>query len=301
LRQELRQYRINAQKFYKNSLSKALRLFKLSVILILNALRTFFLFNFSNYGCRNKAYLYSTDSSKCISSKAYKKQFLFSNTKLESSASSKPLNLFSAYGPGIYEIRCTENGKRYIGEAINVLDRLAKHTRNLEKGVADCYQLQLDWNLFGSPKFEGVVLYIGPEWADREVRLKKELEIISSYSPSEVYNSHPDSIKKDMQNYRVICEIKGNLFQSIAEASRATGERESKIRAKLFSNFPNYKVIDKIKHGYEPIIANGREYESIVDAVLAGEAKDRFEAFRKLKNVKLKNWNYLSTEKKINK
>jgi GIY-YIG catalytic domain len=312
LRQELRQYRINAQKFYKNSL-----LFKLSVILILffknlSALRTSFLFNFTNYGIHKTAFLYSTYSSKSIASKAYNKQSLFSETKLESSKyisnlqssldkSSNPLNLFNAYGPGIYEIRCTENGKRYIGEAINVLDRLAKHTRNLEKGVADCPQLQLDWNLFGSSKFEGVVLYIGSEWADREVRLKKELEIISSYSPSEIYNSHPDSIKKNMQNYRIICEIEGNIYQSIAEASRATGERESKIRAKLFSNFPNYKVLDKIKHGYEPIIANGREYESIVDAVAAGEAKDRFEALRKLKNVKLKNWNYLSTEKYINK
>lgn len=217
----------------------------------------------------------------------------------ESSKFSNPFNLFSAYGPGIYEIICTENGKRYIGESGNVLDRLAKHTRNLEKGEADCSNLQLDWNRFGHSKFEAKVLCIGPEWVDREVRLKKELEIICSYLPAEVYNSHPNSIQEKTPNYRIICEIKGQIYQSIAEASRATGERESKIRAKLLTNFPNYKVIDKVKHGYQRIIANGREYESIIDAIDAGEAKDRFEALRKLKNVKRKDWNYLSPEKRI--
>ncbi len=51
----------------------------------------------------------------------------------------------------------------YIGEATNVLDRLAKHTRNLEAGVSDYSQLQLDWNNLGSSEFEAFVLFIGPQ------------------------------------------------------------------------------------------------------------------------------------------
>lgn len=310
--QELRLYRINAQKFYKNSPL---------YYGIPNRLKSSFFTSFSEsyvnkITCVVFLLLKGLISKKhCARINAYIRGYLFlrfhiaylfcstnSNTDSntgELSKFSNPLNIFNAYGPGVYEILCTENNKRYIGEAGNILDRLAKHTRNLEKGEAECSNLQLDWNLFGPSKFEAKVLYIGPEWADREVRLKKELEIISSYSPAEVYNSHPDRIKEKNPNYRVICEIEGKVYQSIAEASRLTGERESKIRAKLLRNFPNYKVVDKVKHGYERIIANGREYESIVDAVAAGEANDRFEALRKLKNGKQKNWNYLSPEKHI--
>ena len=36
-----------------------------------------------------------------------------------------------------------------------------------------------------------------------------------------------------------------------------TGESKTRIRTKL-KNFPGYKIIDKIKHGYVPIIANGK-------------------------------------------
>ena len=32
------------------------------------------------------------------------------------------------------------------------------------------------------------------------------------------------------------------------------------IRNKLNNNYPGYKIIERIKHGYEPIIANGKEY-----------------------------------------
>lgn len=131
----------------------------------------------------------------------------FSNFSEESSNYSNPLNLFHAYGPGIYEIYCKKNGKRYIGEATNVLDRLAKHTRNLENGISDCSKLQLDWNNFGSSEFEAFVLFIGPQWIDREVRLKKETEIICSSLPEEVYNSHPGSVKENIMQYRVKCEI----------------------------------------------------------------------------------------------
>jgi len=211
------------------------------------------------------------------------------------------LNPFSWIFPGIYQIRCKVNNKKYIGEAVNILDRLAKHSRQLLNGSSDCSSLQLDWNLYGAHQFEASVLFCGKEWEEKGKRLEKEKEIICSYNPNEVYNEHPNKPRVKEYNYRVVCEIEGERYESIGEASRVTGERESRIRAKLYANYEGYVIIDKVKHGYEPIIANGKLYDSIVDAVIAGEAKDRFQAMRFLKSQKYKDWNYVSPEKSIDK
>lgn len=161
--------------------------------------------------------------------------------------------------------------------------------------------MQKDWNLHGSDQFEGTVICIGPEWVSKEARLERENQLISSYSPEEVYNNHPNAVKVSEDNYRVSCEINGIIYQTIKEASKKTNEAESTIRAKLKNGFPGYGIMAKVRHGYEPIIANGKNYASIIDAVQAGEAKNRFEVMRKLKNVKYKDWNYQSPAKRIDK
>jgi hypothetical protein len=58
-------------------------------------------------------------------------------------------------------------------------------------------------------------------------------------------------------------------------------------------------IFEKLKHGYEPIIANGKRYESINDAVDADEANNRLTAMRRLRNIKFKDWNYLAPTKVI--
>jgi hypothetical protein len=45
---------------------------------------------------------------------------------------------------------------------------------------------------------------------------------------------------------------------------------------KLQNNYSGYQIVAKVVHGYSKIVANGRAYDSIVEAVAAGEAKDRF-------------------------
>lgn len=138
------------------------------------------------------------------------------------------------------------------------------------------------------------------EWIDRENRLNKETELILSCLPDEVYNSHPlEKIQND--NYRVICEIHKIKYDSITEASRQIGESETQIRTKLYNNYPGYQILEKIKNGYEPIFANGKLYNSITAAVEAGEAKDCFQAMRRLKSLKYTNWNYQSPLKSIDK
>jgi hypothetical protein len=209
--------------------------------------------------------------------------------------------MFSVFGPGIYEIYCKTKVKRYIGESFNVLDRLGKHSTLLLARNSDCHELQEDWNRFGPDQFEAHVLFFGPEWIERDIRRQKETDIVCFYEPQEVYNEHPSRVRDRPDNYRVVCEINGEQYGSIAEASRETGESETRIRVKLGQDLENYVVIAKIKHGYEPIIANGNYYDSIRDAVLAGEAVNRSMAWRKLVDLRRKDWNYVSPAKKIDK
>lgn len=123
----------------------------------------------------------------------------------------------------------------------------------------------------------------------------------------QVYNNHPSAIKTIEKNYRLICEINGVRYESVAEAARITKEKEERIRTKLkkrgssCEQEPGYVIISKVTQGYSAIIANGRLYDSIVDAVKAGEAKDRFQAMRRLKSQQWKDWNYCSPEKQISK
>jgi len=210
-------------------------------------------------------------------------------------------NFFLYTDPGIYKITCNTNGKVYIGEAKNLLDRINKHYKDLENGLSDCYELQRDWESYGKDCFSVKILLKGEAFSTKENRLLKENEIIKSYKPEQVYNVHPERVFINKDNYRIICEINGQRFDSISQASKHLEISENSLRRRLFNNKPGYLVIDKVRQGYEPIIANGKFYDSIMDCVRAGEAKDRNQAMRFLKTKSRTNWNYLNIEKRIEK
>jgi len=193
------------------------------------------------------------------------------------------------------------NGKVYIGEAQNLLDRMNKHFKDLQRGISDCRELQSDWNLHAKDSFRMQVLLKGQNFITKQKRLDKETEIINSYEPEQVYNQHPRREILHEDNYRLVCEINGQRFESIKDASRQLNVSENNIRRRLLNKVPNYYVIEKVRQGYEPIIANGKNYDSIMDSVRAGEAKDRFQAMRRLKSQSRPDWNYKNPEKHINK
>lgn len=159
-----------------------------------------------------------------------------------------------------HDIYCKSTNKHYIGEAINVLDRLAKHSRNLLSNFEENKELQKDWNVYGPDQFVISVLFCGPEWSKKDDRLNKESEIVKFYAPNKIYNKIGDDLKRS-ENYRLVCKINGVRYTSVAEASRLTGEREQSIRTKLNNKHANYVIIESIKHGYEPIIANGKQFD----------------------------------------
>jgi len=62
---------------------------------------------------------------------------------------------------GVYQIRCDQNGKIYIGSAINLEWRWQSHRRDLRNGVHVNPHLQSAWNLYGETSFEfSVVEYV---------------------------------------------------------------------------------------------------------------------------------------------
>lgn len=206
----------------------------------------------------------------------------------------KSENLIPYTLPGLYRITCFETNKVYIGESENILSRLRFHMKSLNSNQHDCLPMQVDYNTFGVDKFTFHVLFSGPEWKDAEKRKKKETEIISFYSPDSVYNIHPDSPKVVSKNYRVSCEIYGIKYNSISEASAALQISETVIRQKLQNNHDGFKILEKVPHGYTPVVVEGVEYDSLVAVVEAGLATNRCQVGRRLTSTskKWQNWNY---------
>jgi GIY-YIG catalytic domain-containing protein len=64
----------------------------------------------------------------------------------------------SATLSGVYQIRCKQNGKIYVGSAVNLRWRWHSHRRDLGNGVHVNPHLQSAWNLYGETSFEFSVL-----------------------------------------------------------------------------------------------------------------------------------------------
>lgn len=78
---------------------------------------------------------------------------------------------------GIYKITCSENGRVYVGQAINIKDRWMSHMQCLNRNKHHNIHLQRAWNKYGEEcfKFE-VIEYCEPSnLNDREIHWIKEL------------------------------------------------------------------------------------------------------------------------------
>jgi hypothetical protein len=161
--------------------------------------------------------------------------------------------------PGLYMIRCDVNDKRYYGESTNVSGRLASHKSYLNRNIHPCRELQHDFQTYGIEQFEFVVLFMGPSWQNREDRLVRESMLIlqdrqlcynyltnNNSRPKEKNpfwgKTHSEETKKligdSMRNIPNDAlgkpiQLNGQIYPSLAEASRATGMARKTIRKKL--------------------------------------------------------------------
>ena len=89
--------------------------------------------------------------------------------------------------PGVYEIYDLKNKKSYYGETDCLCDRYARHIRALRKGVHHDNTGLLKAFQEQNKKFEGFrffVLEYGPEYSDRDKRVKCQDEYIALNSES---------------------------------------------------------------------------------------------------------------------
>lgn len=86
---------------------------------------------------------------------------------------------------GIYEIRNTANGKRYIGSAASLRGRKATHLSYLRRGIHHNTHLQRAWNQYGEPSFTFTTLL----YCAKDSLLMYEQLLIDAMEPE--YNLSP--------------------------------------------------------------------------------------------------------------
>lgn len=80
---------------------------------------------------------------------------------------------------GIYEIRNTINGKRYIGSSVNIKSRWRSHKTAILAKTSECTKLQRAWNKYGGQSFVFNIVEIVN--GDKEELYKREQYYIDFY------------------------------------------------------------------------------------------------------------------------
>lgn len=85
---------------------------------------------------------------------------------------------------GVYQIKCTSDGKFYIGSAVDVHDRCEHHQSGLRRGDHPNGHLQAAWNKYGEENFEFTALELTNRsnllnaeqgWLDKTKSFKSEI------------------------------------------------------------------------------------------------------------------------------
>ena len=126
---------------------------------------------------------------------------------------------------GIYQIRCTVDGKIYIGSAVNIAKRWASHRCQLRKGRHGNRHLRDAWQLHGESRFAFEILELVASRADLIAVEQAHLDRTRSFDRNIGYN---------------VCERAGNGHvqqsrESIERgaAARRGSRRSPEARAKM--------------------------------------------------------------------
>ncbi len=89
---------------------------------------------------------------------------------------------------GIYCIECIVNGKQYIGQSKNVLNRMRQHRSELRNNKHSSYLLQDDWNMYGEENFIAYVLEYIDDNHERDLAEIKYIDMYNTTNKKSGYN-----------------------------------------------------------------------------------------------------------------
>ena len=82
---------------------------------------------------------------------------------------------------GVYTLTCKKNGMVYVGESLNLEQRIRDHVRNLKKGLHSNVHLQSDYDKYGCYFDYKIVHYYDGKDTDDRSEIKAELKMIEDF------------------------------------------------------------------------------------------------------------------------
>lgn len=149
------------------------------------------------------------------------------------------MELTFAFNPGIYKITCQKNRKAYIGESVNCLDRLGRHSYNLTMQYHLCFQLQHDFNVLGREAFKFKILFYGPAYEDKAFRKQREAELILVHQKKKGLTYKGDPTKQSQDRFLQSVSIKEQVYPGLREAALNIKPQESRTNLRRKCNNPN--------------------------------------------------------------
>lgn len=151
------------------------------------------------------------------------------------------MKIADLFNPGIYQITCLMNGKKYIGESSNVLTRLGRHADSLENNRHDCKDLQTDFNQYGKVGFEFDILNLDSK--NESETYRKEKEAIYLAKSHNLYNK---TISHEWSPYLQQVQINGKFYPSLRQAALLLNESRTHLTRKCRDiHNPHYRFLTK--------------------------------------------------------
>lgn len=137
---------------------------------------------------------------------------------------------------GIYCIETLLNGKKYVGQSINIEKRWHEHRHHLRRGSHDNEYLQKAWAKYGESNFSFFIL----EVCERESLTEREgfyVKELKTMKLENVYNLvFPEEKKKDTEETRKKKSLAMKGRPSPMKGRKQSDEAKSKVSKSLIGN-----------------------------------------------------------------
>lgn len=145
---------------------------------------------------------------------------------------------------GIYSITNNANGKRYVGQSVNIKRRWYEHMLSLENNTHNNVYLQRSWNKYGSEVFDFTILESCSQ-IDLNHREEHYIQVLDSYNTDYGYNltlggdgsvgfKHSDETKELISQLQIGKKLKESTKRKISE--RHKGKMPKNIDMLLDNN-----------------------------------------------------------------